>query len=161
MGHFGCSFHFSDLPNIEIIKYKICNYSGLDVVLVNFPRIELYFELEHKSLEMDIMVNFPKIELYFELEHKSLEMDILVEISITTNEPISKIYLSCISDKIDKQYYFYRLISAVLVDLGGLADDRLSFPTWAREKWQGQKWFTKVTRSPHFLGRIFGFKTSL
>ncbi len=140
MGHFGCSFYFADLPNIEIIKDKICNYSGLNVVLVTFPEIELHFELEHKSLEMDIMV----------------------EISIMTNEPISKIYLSCISDKIDKQYYFYRLISAVLVDLGGIPPDEFfPLPVWARVKWQGQKWFKKITESPHFFSIMLDYRTSL
>ena len=134
MGLWSDYFYFYDLPNIEIIKDKIIDYSGLEVVLIRLPERELDFEFEHKSSEMEICV----------------------EISIVINEPISTINISCLADKIDKEYYLYRLIGAVLVDLGGLNKDMLLIPAWAREKWQGQKWLKKAMRSPYFWDRIIG-----
>ncbi len=46
MGLLADNFYFYDLPNIEVIKEKISSYSGLDAVLILFPKRELYFEID-------------------------------------------------------------------------------------------------------------------
>ncbi|MDJ1503566.1 hypothetical protein [Xanthocytophaga agilis] len=130
---------FDSNPDLDLLLIMFKQYSGLNLECIRNDNREdnsISAVLTHPELNMQSQF----IDIYFvkkDMNGNEYKSDLIVVHSFTP-------FLN----------YVEGVILCILRDLGGKFTFEPPLPSWAREKWQGKKWWEKSTSQLSWLSKL-------